>query len=538
MIFKTKPFPHQQECFDRFKDSEYIALFSSPGTGKTKMAIDIAAHKYNLSKHNRMVVVAPAAVHSQWVDEQFPEHCPVPWKGYSFKPDNLMRDIRERDKFMMECRTTDELRVFTLNYESFIRGTGYELLDQFVGSSSLPPIIALDEASRIKNPDAKTTMMLIGLLARYPASWRTVITGTPAAKSPVDLWSIMNFLRDNYMGCCYQAFKHEHVIQVDKKMKVKNRLITVRGTIDDLTHTKIRRMIKKNTQDGKISDIAVNYIKDQNGLNQKDYEAVRDNDEVVRFKNLDKLQKKIAPDTFSVDKKDCLELPDKIYQEIKFKLNLEQCKLIKQLSKYAVAEHEGEHLTVSQKALLGTRVLQICGGFFAHHTATEGEYSTIPIKGKNAKLNFIKADIDDIDGQQFIIWSAFTPEFPMLFKALKAKCSCAMLYGDTPKHNRPQIVDDFKRGKIRGLIANPTVAGYGLNLQGAGIQYYYSRDYRTEARIQAEDRSHRIGTIRAPIYKDLLYDIPFEMMVLATLKEGKELNSKFVTLKIGEIFAM
>jgi len=36
-----KPYAHQVEAFERFKDSEFFGLFCDMGTGKSKIAIDI-----------------------------------------------------------------------------------------------------------------------------------------------------------------------------------------------------------------------------------------------------------------------------------------------------------------------------------------------------------------------------------------------------------------------------------------------------------------------------------------------------------------
>lgn len=78
MQFLTEPLPYQQKAFDKLKDLRNGALFLTMGRGKTKVAIDIMAHKYLKGEIDRVLVVAPNLVHTQWVDEQLPTHCPVP----------------------------------------------------------------------------------------------------------------------------------------------------------------------------------------------------------------------------------------------------------------------------------------------------------------------------------------------------------------------------------------------------------------------------------------------------------------------------
>jgi len=529
-----KAFPHQTEAYLRFKDSEILALLASMGTGKTRIIIDIMSHKVLKREHNRAVIIAPVAVHPQWVTEQLPLHCSIPYKAYSFKQGNLMKDIRERDKFMIFSKGDDNLRVFTINYESFVKEKGAELVQQFCATSDKPPMFILDEASRIKNPDVKTVINIKKLVSQYPDAWKAILTGTPAAKSPTNLWSLFDFLRKRYMGCSYQAFKMYHEVQFDRTLKIQKRLVKIRGTIDASTYMKIRRVIEKNGN----SDKAKAYIMQSFGLTDEDYELIATHKNVCRFKNVDKLQEIIAKDTFSIDKSDCVKLPEKIYEQIKLKLNPEQKRLIKQLSKYAVADSDGEILTVEMKAQLGIRVLQICGGFLPVDTKDKGIYDTVPIKGVNQKVKFIVDDLEELGNQQFIVWAVFKDEIELLEKALSAVCTVGTLAGATKKGDRVVVVEDFKAGKLQGLISHPSVGGFGLNLQCAGVQYWYSRDYRTEARLQAEDRSHRIGTVKSPIYKDLLSESAFEHRVLEVLQEGKDINDHFVTASLNDLFTL
>jgi SNF2 family DNA or RNA helicase len=534
--FKTLPFPHQQEAFDRFKNHPHLALLADMGTGKTKIAIDISAYKHLLGLHDRILVIAPNAVHPQWIDEQLPLHCPVPWRGFSYSSNKSIKFLRLMDRFLFDCKNQPILSVFTMNFEAFARPTGLEIANQFLRSSQRSPVIVVDEASRIKNPSAKTVKNIKKLRELYPDSFRVIITGTPAAKSPVDMWSIFDFLKKQYMGCTYIAFQHEHAITVQNKIKVKNRLITVEQVIDPTTFNKIHKFIYNNTVNGKINPYVVADIKRKFGLSDGDFWFIAGSDGFQRFKNIGQLQEKIAPVTFSVSKKDCLKLPDKIYKYVHLELNPKQKQLIEELTKHSVAVYQGHELTLEVKALLGLRVLQICGGFFSSHTDIEGQFKVEPIEGKNAKLEYIKEDLREIGEQQFMVWAVFSPEIQLLNETLSKEHSIGVLDGSVEKDERADVVNDFKKGRLQGLISHPEVGGYGLNLQGAGIQYWYSRNYRTEARLQAEDRSHRIGTVKSPIYKDLLYNLNFEHQVLKSLKEGSDLNAHFLSKDINELF--
>lgn len=535
--FKTKPFPHQQEAFDKHKDQDFLALLADMGTGKSKIAIDIIAYKYLKGLHNRVLVIAPNAVHPQWADEQFPIHCPVPFEALSYSVKKTNKVIKERDMFMLQSKVDDErLRVFTINIEAFARDAGLKVAQQFLNTSKKPPAIIVDEASRIKNPSAKTVKGIKVLRDIYPDSFRLVLTGTPAAKKPVDLWSIYDFLQRKYMGCSYTAFQARYSLMYKAKLKIKGRTVVISKPLNAAVYKQIRQMILYNSEGKDLTDMQVHEIKHKFGLTDSDFWTIMGSANFLEHKNIKELQEKIAPVTFAVSKDDALELPPKIYQRIVLELNKEQKALIKNLVKHSVAIYEDEELTVEIKALLGTRVLQICGGFFSHHTEVEGKYDITPIKGVNAKLEFLVKDLEELGNQQFIIWAVFSPEIEAIQKRLLSDYEVETLNGETPKDKRQEIVNAFKRGEIQGLISHPEVGGYGLNLQGAGVQYWYSRNYRTEARLQAEDRSHRIGITESPIYKDLTYNIKFEQAVLDSLQSGQELNAHFLSKDINELF--
>ena len=183
--FKTKPFPHQRECYDKFKHAQYGAIFADMGTGKSKMAIDIVLSKYVHGVHDRVVIIAPIAVGLQWHKEQLPTHCGVPFQSYVYRSGSLVKHKRAQAKFFADCKFNEDLQVFIINFEAFVKGKGNALVKTFCSTSNKAPAFIIDEASRIKNPEAKSVKNIMKLRKDYPRSFRTVMTGTPAAKSPV-----------------------------------------------------------------------------------------------------------------------------------------------------------------------------------------------------------------------------------------------------------------------------------------------------------------------------------------------------------------
>ena len=66
---KTKPFAHQQECFDLMKDKEFYGLIAEQGLGKTKIILDILTYNREENKSLRALVVCPNTLVENWADE-------------------------------------------------------------------------------------------------------------------------------------------------------------------------------------------------------------------------------------------------------------------------------------------------------------------------------------------------------------------------------------------------------------------------------------------------------------------------------------
>jgi superfamily II DNA or RNA helicase len=63
--FKTKPYDHQQEAFDKSAERHAYALFMEMGTGKTKVAIDTLGALYEAGKVEAALIVAPKGVYGR-----------------------------------------------------------------------------------------------------------------------------------------------------------------------------------------------------------------------------------------------------------------------------------------------------------------------------------------------------------------------------------------------------------------------------------------------------------------------------------------
>jgi len=534
---KTKSLPHQEEAFNRFKDNQIVALNSDMGVGKSKIAIDIFDYKHDNGLLDTVLIVAPSGVHAQWLNEQYPSHCSTElYKTLVYSSSKTLGNLRNIDTFMFSRKQIDGLFVFSMNVEAFAKEQGLQLAKMFLNGAKLGVGLIIDEASIIKTPDIKTVKNIKKLRAQYPDSFRITITGTPAAKGPVNTWSVYDFLKPNYMGCSYIAFKKRHTYTFQRMLRIKNRLTRIENDLTEDIFNKVKANIALNEKNGPLDEYTIEVIKDKFGIGTGTFYHIKNSEQFSKYKNIPQLLEKIAPITFSVSKKDCLELPPKVYETKIFELSSQQKKLIKSLIKNSVALYGDKLLTIEMKALLSMRVLQICGGHFSYNTDIEGEFDFVKIDGKNAKLDFLKREIEEIGTQQSIIWAVYTPEVDLLVETLSKQFSVGKLNGSVKDDDRVQVVEDFKSGRVQHLVSQIQVGAFGYNFQNASAQYWYSRNYRTELRIQAEDRNYRIGTVESPIIKDLLYNCKIEQDVYKTLKGEQKINDIFISKSPEELF--
>jgi SWI/SNF-related matrix-associated actin-dependent regulator 1 of chromatin subfamily A len=72
-------------------------------------------------------------------------------------------------------------------------------------------VLVLDESHRIKTPNARVTKAVLQL--RAEAKRRYILTGTPVANKPEDLWSQIFFLDDgNALGATFDEFRARYLI--------------------------------------------------------------------------------------------------------------------------------------------------------------------------------------------------------------------------------------------------------------------------------------------------------------------------------------
>jgi SNF2 family DNA or RNA helicase len=337
---------------------------------------------------------------------------------------------------------------------------------------------------------------------------------------------MFEFLSHNFFKINFFSFKARYGVEIRDTHPA-----TGREYFRSITPKEIQSILRYHESEKSHSEIA--YIM---GTSVENIEYILRNPDIrIPYKHLDELKEKISFVSFIVRKEECLDLPPKVYERLIVEMSPEQKRVYTDLKNKFLAEYDGKELTVLNKLTLIGRLQQITGGFFPY----SDEINNTEIKpfSNNPKLNRLKQDIEEAGDEVLIIWARFVAELHTIHSNLITAFpnkTIRLYYGKTAKEERKCIIDEFKNGNVHILIANPRTAGIGLNLQRSRFQYFYSNSHSLEDRLQAEDRSHRIGSTQTVLYKDIIMKDTIDESVHRVLSRKKNLLEYFREKSIKE----
>lgn len=205
-------FPHQQEGIDYLRGEGPKALFDEPGLGKTRQIIEATQADMDQGLVKGALVICPNSIKSTWQSEV---------EKYShYKPVVFGNSFTERRRAYLHLRPS----FYIINYEAVL--TEKENLKRLLKFRAMALI--LDESQRIKNPDAKVTQTIMEL--RDLAKKRIIMTGTPVANHPEDLWSQFLFLDGvELLGESFAQFKTRCSCSSDTDMNRLQEILVKKG---------------------------------------------------------------------------------------------------------------------------------------------------------------------------------------------------------------------------------------------------------------------------------------------------------------------
>lgn len=459
--FKSRPFKHQIEGTKAIVRNKSFALFDEMGAGKSKQVIDAACILAEAGEIDTVVVIAPASVRSVWINSEIGEIAKHAWY------DSAVTEYHATIKNVWAQGTlgNPNLHWVVTNYE-FLRQENRltELTKRLINRKIM---LILDESSYVKNHTAQQSKAVYKL--RQLCARCVLLNGTPVTDNPLDLWSQFRIMDERILFSRYKNFYHfraHYAVMGGWKMK-----------------------------------------------------------QVVKWINLKQLSQLLKPWVLRRLKKDCLDLPDKLFTTREVALEPATWARYRELKKEAVmALPTGEQLLEPNAAVRVMRLCQITSGHIGMTPVYE-DSSDIPTRLNVEDLSSEKLDwcvkylTEECQAQYVIVWCRWRRERERLVKLLnnlggtmmfgaEGRINVLEIYGGQKQSERDFAVHYFSTSsndKARFvLVAQPHAGGHGLNLIAATEVIYLSNDWSLGIRLQSEDRCHRPGQKHPVTYIDVL----------------------------------
>lgn len=505
---KTKPLKHQAEAFERFANEDYWALWWEPGVGKSWAAIAVACELHKRGKIDRVVVIAPKLVHTNWITDELPKHAEPGWAGVAWQTHKAKQKGQQGD--CVRLLKHDGLKVLAISYNGLCTEAGRDVVRTFVAGG--PTMMVVDEMHRIKTPTAERSKLTIKAGKLPNVKVRVGLTGTPITQSPFDVYNEVMFLDATYwkrLGIGgYTAFKEEF------------------------------------------------------GVPKLEFWGGRKVITYPEYRNLDKLHAHMARIGHRLRRIDAIDLPPQVFVKRKFKLAPEQRRVYDEIKAQFQAELQDG--TVIEAPLALTRLMrlhQIACGFtlvdpgLGVCTDDGVVIASRPIAKRICdempRLDALEEVLEDLK-EPTIIWTRFRNDAEVVMRRLN-KCEPRYVEGElvTPDcpplgpvagrvdgtvkdADRDRVIAAFRAGKIQYLVANPQAMGIGITLNEAKACVYYSQDLLLEPRLQSEARNYRVGQDRGVYVVDLVAEGTVDEKAIDALVQKHDISALVVGDKFRE----
>lgn len=414
---KRLAFPHQLDALEAIKDLPYAAVFHEQGLGKTKIGLDLS-----LSWLSREIVDSVLIITKKSLIEN--------WRVEVASHSHLRPRILGQDRNANFHAFNSPVRLYLAHYEVVL--SERKRLELFLKTRRVG--VLLDEAHKIKNPEADVSQALHMLAEGFVR--RVIMTGTPVANRPYDLWSQIRFLDGGAtLGDEFAAFKRE--------LDLTN----------DLSHN-----------EGRAAALA---------------------------DALEELFGKIRPFSVRETKKSTdLKLPDKTISNMPCELEPRQAEIYDQFRNElsAVVVREGRPVLDDAEGLLKRllRLVQVA----SNPAMIDQSYRHEP--GKLRVLEDLVHAAVDAD-EKIVVWTSFTENAEWLARRLGV-LGAVVVHGGLGIAKREEALAVFKTDPAcRILVATPGAAKEGLTLTVANHAVFYDRSFSLDDYLQAQDRIHRIS---------------------------------------------
>lgn len=461
------PYNHQSKGNELAHRQKGFGFFMDMGTGKTKVVIDEFSQLFLDREIDGVIIAAPKMFYLNWLPEM-EKHLQqwIPKRLFIWDADATPKKKRE----VMQGLTPkdDTLDILLINIEAFSTEVGYTFLERFARMHY--NYITIDESTCIKSHMAERFKK-----AKQVGQWcdfRRILTGTPMSQGPLDLWGQIEFLEPGFLGfSSFTSFKHYYA--------------------------EVRRIT----------------------LGTRSYEKI------TAYKNLQELYDRIKGITYRVLKSECLDLPDKVFNDIQITQTPEQKRIYQELKEEFISD-AGKGNVVSSTSILTImmKLHQVNCGFVKDNN---GNIIEIP----NNRLSSLVSLIECIDGK-IIIWCKFKHDIKMIIRELEKEFgehSAVHYYGETTVTEAALHVERFRRDPTCRFFVSNEAGSKSLTLIESHTSIYYSYDHKPETYWQSQDRNHRIGQTNKVTYHRLWIPKTIDEKIIKSLERKHDVIEDFMS---------
>lgn len=297
--------------------------------------------------------------------------------------------------------------------------------------------VIVDEAHRMKNPQAKQSMAIRALVT--PATeYVYALTGTPIGDSPIDMWPALHLIDpeqfpsknsyiDRYCFLSYNIFGGTQVVGLNPQ--TKDEFFRV---VDPLT----RRMPKAA---------------------------------VLKF------------------------LPEKVYSTRYVEMNAKQRTAYEQMDKNQIAILGTEYIGITVAANPLTELTRLTQ--FASAFAGVDENGQVRLSAPSNKIDALLEILDESGDEPAVVFAQSRQLIELAAVALKkAGVSYSMIVGGQSPDEREAAKTSFQDGHVRVVLCTIAAGGIGITLTRSQRAIFLQRSWSNIENKQAEDRVHRIGS--------------------------------------------
>ncbi|KAI1331049.1 SNF2 family N-terminal domain-containing protein [Xylariaceae sp. FL0255] len=459
------------------------------GLGKTVQIIAfIAALHYSRQLDKPVLIVAPATVLQQWVNEFHRWWPPLRVsmlhssgtgmlnmrRENEIEDEELSWDRRERPRVVNKAATRVVNRVVQHGHVLVTTYASVQIYGDLLSTIDWGYAV-LDEGHKIRNPNAAVTIACKELCTPH----RVILSGTPIQNNLVELWSLFDFIYPMRLGTLVDFRKN---IEIPIKI----------GGYANASHLQIMTA-------------------------EKTAEALKEN---ISSYLLQRLKVDVAAD-----------LPKK-REQVLF------CKLTKlQYDSYQIFLNSREMediLKGTTQSFFGIdRLRKICNHpDLLDHNLRARHPETWGAANKSGKMQVLKALLDMWKklGHKTLLFSQTVQMLDILehFVHSLSNVKYLRMDGKTAIKDRQKLVDNFNNDATIDLFLLTTkVGGLGVNLTGANRVIIYDPDWNPSTDVQARERAWRLGQ-----KKDVTI---FRLMTAGTIEEKiyhRQIYKQFLSNKV------